>query len=90
MNEDTIVSAGDLLKSYTPIPQKKRGDYFKEWSIKTGYSIPFIAAKLKGMHDLETIRYIDSVCRQESARGRSWKHCFDIEIKKIWNSAHTT
>lgn len=78
-------SAADILNGYTLPVAKRRGDYFKEWSAKTGYPIPFIAAKMKGMHDLETIRYIDSVCRQESARGRTWKHCFDIEIKKIWS-----
>lgn len=75
--EDRVMKAGGkILHPYHVL--------LGEFAKNTGYDIAFLGRKLQGL-DVATLRYIESVCRQESARGKSWKHQFDIEVKKIWN-----
>lgn len=64
----------------------ERGERLKLIAQKTGYAIPFIGKKLKGMHDISTLDYIISVCKDAELTGRKgWKHNFDAVIKTIWN-----
>ncbi len=73
-----------ILDGYSAPKEKTRGDYLKDFAKETGYPIGFVGMKLKGLQDIKTLRYLDSVIRQEMARGKSFKHQFDIEILKIW------
>lgn len=65
----------------------ERGERLKLIAQKTGYAIPFIGKKLKGMHDISTLDYIISVCKDAELTGRKgFKHQFDIEILKVWDN----
>lgn len=65
----------------------ERGERLKLIAQRTGYAIPFIGKKLKGMHDISTLDYIISVCKDAELTGRKgWKHNFDSVIKTIWTT----
>lgn len=66
-----------------------RGERLKLIAQKTGYAIPFIGKKLKGMHDISTLDYIISVCKDAELTGRKgFKHQFDVEILKVWDNKY--
>ncbi len=80
----------DRLSGYTPPKPQTRGDLLKIFAEKTGYPIGFVAKQFKGMHDLQTLRYVLSRCKSEVEEGRKkgWKHAFDYEMKIIWKNAN--
>lgn len=95
MNEGeyNVVSISSLfgpvtLARYTSKKKENgRGERLKLISQKTGYAIPFVGKKLKGMHDLATLDYIISVCKDAAlTKKRSWKHQFDIEVLRVWET----
>lgn len=90
--EHNVVSISSLfgpviLARYTSKKKENgRGERLKLISQKTGYAIPFVGKKLKGMHDLATLDYIISVCKDAAlTKKRNWKHQFDIEVLRVWN-----
>jgi hypothetical protein len=81
----------DLLGNYRLIksggkPMNERNGLIKTFREKTGYDVGRLVVKLQGLK-VQDLYYLDSVCRQE--REKTYKHRFDIEIKKVWNSLST-
>jgi hypothetical protein len=97
-SDNTVVSATDLfsntvLSRYTLKVGRKinpRGEKLKLLSSKTGYSMGQICKKLEGLHDLKTLDYIISTCKDAVLTGKkkSWKHALDVEMLRIWESKH--
>ncbi len=95
MNENTAVPIRDLfgndvLARFTSKKEdtNPRGKRLKTIADKSGYHIGLVCKKLEGLHDIRTLDYIISTCNGEydTHRVSSWKHAFDIEIKRVWNN----
>lgn len=68
-----------------PTVQKKsgneRGDLLKEFSERLHKPIGYVAMRLKGMQDLQTLYHIKSMADQEERRGTPWAKTFYGSIK---------
>lgn len=82
------VDGKDLFgKQYEVFKPMKRGDLLKYFADRTGYRIGFVAKKVEGLN-VQDLFYIKSVADKSLLEGKknSFKHAFDTEIKRIWNS----
>lgn len=91
--QPTLKGIGDLFGKYVPQERfETRGDFLKYFSLKTGYTIPRLGLKLKGISDLKTLFHIKSVCDKYMLEGKkeNYRHAFNscLFVPAVDNSLH--